>query len=380
MRFSRLFAARRWKIVGVVALIALLLQVGLFVGSAQAQSLHQNDHQRSFYQQTNLVSDTPGLAPVTDPNLINPWGMVAGPTTPFWISNNNSGTSTLYTGQGQIVPLVVAIPVAPGSPAGTIGSPDGIVFNGKSEFNVTENGKTGPAAFIFVTEDGTVSGWNPTVDMTHAILAVNNSSTAVYKGLALVSTRLGDFLYAANFRAGTIDVFDTNFAPVHFFGHFRDPFLPAGYAPFNIMSSNHLLYVSYAKQDAAKHDDVAGAGHGFIDVFDDFGDFLFRLVSHGRLNSPWGMTIAPSNFGQFSGDLLVGNFGDGHINVYNPFFGTFMGTLRNQQGRPIVNEGLWTLTFGNGASAGPTNTLFFTAGIGAGNHGLYGQIVATSSN
>lgn len=377
MRLNRLFAAKHWYIVGAAALIAMLLSMGMLTSTAQAQSLHQD---RSFYQQTNLVSDTPGLAPVTDPNLINPWGLVAGPTTPFWVSDNNSGFSTLYTAQGQIVPLVVTIPVAPGSPAGTLGSPDGIVFNGKSEFNVTENGKSGPALFIFSTEDGTISGWNPNVDLTNAILTVNNSPAAVYKGLALASTHFGDFLYAANFRAGTIDVFNTNFAPVHFFGHFRDPFMQRGFAPFNITSSNHLLYVTYAKQDAAKHDDVAGPGNGFIDVFDDFGDFLFRLVSRGHLNSPWGMAIAPNNFGQFSGDLLVGNFGDGHINVYDPFTGRFMGMLRDQHHRPIVNEGLWSLTFGSGAQAnGPTNTLFFTAGIGNGNHGLFGQIVSVSA-
>lgn len=379
MRIRKVFSSIRWQVVSAVVLISMLLPLGTFAQNVHAQSISK-DKDQGFYQQTNLVSDTPGLAPNIDPHLINPWGLVAGPQTPFWISDNNAGVSTLYTGQGQTVPLVVNIPVAPGSPAGTLSSPTGVVFNGKNEFNVTENGTTGASLFIFATEDGTISGWNPKTDLTHAIITVNNSSWAVYKGLALASTPLGDFLYAANIHAGTVDVFDTNFAPVHFFGGFRDRFLPAGYAPFNIASSNHLLYVSYAKQNAQKNGDVAGAGHGFIDVFDDFGDFLFRLVSHDHLNSPWGMTIAPSNFGQFSGDLLVGNFGDGHINVYNPFTGRHLGMLRDAHGHPIVNDHLWALTFGNGNSAGPTTTLFFTAGIGNEAHGLFGQIVSVSND
>lgn len=376
MHIYKVFGSIRLQVLALTVLVGLLMQFGVGIGVAQAKT--SQHHDRDFYQQTNLVSDIPGLAPNTDPNLVNPWGLVAGPTTPFWVSDNNSGVSTLYTGGGQTVPLVVNIPPPTGSPAGTFGTPTGVVFNGNDEFHVTENGTTGASLFIFATEDGTISGWSPTVDRTNAILAVNNSPKAVYKGLALASTPLGDFLYAANFRAGTIDVFDKNFAPVHFFGAFADRFLPEGYAPFNIASFNGLLYVSYAKQDAQKHDDVGGPGHGFIDVFDNFGDFLFRLVSRGRLDSPWGMAIAPSDFGQFSRDLLVGNFRDGHINVYNPFTGRFMGTVRGKDGEPLVNDHLWALTFGNGSKAGPTNTLFFTAGIDDEAHGLFGEIQASN--
>lgn len=373
MRIYRTPGSIRLQVLASAVLVGILLQFGAGMGIAQAKSGQQHRDQ-GFYQQTNLVSDTKGLAPNIDPNLVNPWGLVAGPTTPFWISDNNAGVSTLYTGAGQTVPLVVNIPPPTGSPAGTLGTPTGVVFNGNDEFHVTENKVTGASLFIFATEDGTISGWSPTVDRTNAILAVNNSPKAVYKGLALASTPLGDFLYAANFRAGTVDVFDKNFAPVHFFGAFVDRFLPRGYAPFDIANFNGLLYVSYAKQNAQKHDDVAGPGHGFIDVFDVFGDFLFRLVSHGRLNSPWGMAIAPADFGQFSRDLLVGNFGDGRINVYNPFTGRFLGTVRGKNGRPLVNDGLWALSFGNGSKAGPTNTLFFTAGIDGEAHGLFGEI------
>lgn len=373
MRIRSPFRSWRMALLTVALLLGMFFSFGLSTDHAQAASKHENE---GGYQQTNLISDLPGLAQQTDPNLVNPWGIVAGPTTPFWISDNNAGVSTLYTGQGQPVPLVVSIPAAPGNSAGT---PTGVVFNGQDEFHVSKNGTTGASLFIFASEDGIISGWNPQVDPTHAIVAVNNSSSAVYKGLTLVRTSRGDFLYAANIHAGTIDVFDQSFAPVHFFGNFIDRHLPQGYAPFNIASLNGLLYVSYAKQNAQKDGDVAGEGHGIIDVFDVFGDFLFRLVSHGRLNSPWGMAMAPANFGAFSRDLLVGNFGNGHINVYDPFTGHFEGELKNQQGEPIVIDHLWGLTFGNGNKAGPTNTLFFTAGIDDEAHGLFGTIVAAGA-
>lgn len=335
--------------------------------------------------QTNLVSDISGIAQNTDPNLSNPWGLAYAPTGPFWVSDNNSGLSTLYNGQGTPQKLVVNIP----SPfQGALGSPDGIVFNGGGGFNVTENGKTGSSAFIFVTEDGTVDGWSPGVDLNNAIQAVPAPGTPVspttgpvYKGVALGTDPDGrTLLYVTDFRNGTIDVFDNQFRPTGVGGDFTDPNIPAGFAPFDIANINGKLYVTYAKQDAAKHDDVAGAGNGFVDVFNTNGQLLQRLISNGPLNSPWGITMAPENFGKFGNDLLVGNFGDGHINAFNPHTGAFLGTLTDPLGNPITIGGLWSLKFGNGGQAGPTTTLFFSAGIGGENHGLFGELQVVSFN
>jgi uncharacterized protein (TIGR03118 family) len=335
------------------------------------------------FLQTNLVSDIPGLAAVTDPNLINPWGITAGPNGPFWVSDNNSGFSTLYNGQGQMqpspsAPLVVTIPPPAGSPAGTTAAPTGIVFNSTPGFMVSANGKSGAAIFIFATEDGTISAWSPGVDPTNAILEVDNSNNpagngAVYKGLTIATTSQGTFLYAANFRAGTVDVFDSSFHQT-MVGSFRDPNLPSGFAPFGIQNIGNQIYVSYAKQNATRHDDVGGAGNGFIDVFDTNGNMIKRLVSQGPLDSPWGMTMAPAHFGKFSNDLLVGNFRDGHINAFDPNTGNMVGTLTDNTGAPITINGLWSLRFGNGTAAGDPNTLFFTAGINDEADGLLGTL------
>src|SRR6266566_3205029 len=329
----------------------------------------------SGYQQTNLVSDLVGAAQFTDGNLVNPWGLVHGPATPWWVSDNGTGVSTLYTGQGVKVPLTVTIPPPAGSPAGTTAAPTGVIFNGNGGFNVSENGTSFSSVFIFDTEDGTISGWNPNfVDRTHAILAVDRSSVgkgAVYKGLAIGSNSSGTFIFATNFRFGTVEMFDSNFKLVR---SFTDHGLPQSYAPFGIQNIGGNLYVTFAKTDPAKHDDVAGPGHGFVDVFDTNGHLISRLVSRGSLNSPWGLALAPNDFGQFSNDLLVGNFGDGHINAFDPDTGAFRGQLSDQNGNPIVIDGLWSLQFGNGAAAGPTNTLFFTAGIDGEAHGLLGKI------
>ena len=264
----------------------------------------------SQYVQHNLVSDIPGIADQTDPNLVNPWGISMSSTSPFWISNNHSGIASVYNGQGQPAPvgssLLVRIPVPSGGtpPA----APTGQVFNDTTGFNVS--GK--PAAFIFASEDGTISGWNPSADPANAIILVDNSvSGAVYKGLAVANTNNGPMLYAANFNAATIDVFDSNLSPVPSTGAFNDPNLPAGFAPFNVQRIGRKLYVTYALQDNARHDDVAAPGNGFINVFDFTGNLLERLVTKGPLNSPWGLVLAPGNFGDFSNALLVGNFGDG---------------------------------------------------------------------
>ena len=336
-----------------------LLAVSAFSALALGDGLNS-------YAQTNLVSDLPGVASHLDSNLVNPWGIVAGPTSPFWISDNGTGLSTLYDGKGATIPLVVTIP-----PSGS--APTGVVFNGTGGFAGSH--------FIFATENGTIAAWS---SGTSAALMGSPASGSVYKGLALGNNGSGDLLYAANFGLGRVDVFDTSFAATSVSGGFKDPNLPAGYAPFDIQNLNGKLYVTYALQDSAHHDDVAGAGHGFVDVFDFNGNMLQRLVSGGSmsaLNSPWGLALAPSQFGKFGGDLLVGNFGDGKINAYDANTGAFKGTLENTSGNPLVIQGLWGLSFGNGAFSQGTNTLFFTAGIpGPGNvedHGLYGALDST---
>ena len=337
---------------------------------------------QGFYQQTNLVSDIPGLAAVHDPNLVNSWGIVHGPATPFWIADNGTGVSTLYNGAGTPfppppgTPIVVTIPPPKGSPAGTVAAPTGVVFNGTSGFVVSKGAASGPARFIFSTEDGTISGWNPGVDPTHAILIEPTPADAVYKGLAIGSNASGTFLYATNFRAGTVDVYNAQFHQVSLTGSFADPNLLPGYAPFGIATIGGNLYVTYALQNAAKHDDVAGPAHGFVDVFDTNGNLIKRLVTRGRLNSPWGLALAPANFGRFSNDLLVGNFGDGRINAVDPQTGDFLGQLRDASNRPITIDGLWGLEFGNDGNAGPSTTLFFTAGINDEADGLFGSLTS----
>jgi uncharacterized protein (TIGR03118 family) len=323
------------------------------------------------FTQTNLVSDIPGMAKTTDPNLVNPWGVSFSSGSPFWISDNKTGLATLYNGAGDIIPLVVTVPPPMGGMPPS--APTGQVLNGTPDFGVSH--------FIFATEDGTISAWS---GGTSAMLQVDNSGMgSVYKGLALGSVGGSSYLYATDFHNGTINVFDSGFSP-HSFGaaSFTDPTLPAGYAPFNIENINGKLYVTYAVQDAAKHDDVSGPGHGIVDVFDTNGTFIQRLISNGSsLNSPWGMAIAPTGFGKFGNDLLIGNFGDGTINAFDPSMGNFLGQLDGANGMPLINLGLWDLTFGNGSNGSSKSDLYFTAGIpGNGkveDHGLFGAIAPT---
>jgi uncharacterized protein (TIGR03118 family) len=337
---------------------------------ASAGATERHEH-RNTYRQVNLVSDLPGVAAITDPNLVNPWGMAASPTSPLWVSDNGTDVSTLYSGGAQgmpwgIVPLVVNIPG---------GAPTGQVFNGTSSFAVHSGADSGPAFFLFASESGMITGWNPAVPSpapsTEAQVVVSNPG-AVYKGLALI-TGEHKRLYAANFSAGTIDVFNGNFTPIHHRGAFIDHRLPDGYAPFNVQALDHRLYVTYAKQDEAKEDDVPGLGHGFVDVYTKRGELLRRLVSRGPLDSPWGLVIAPHDFGRFSDDLLVGNFGDGKIHAFDPRSGEFLGTLRDRHHEAIAIDGLWGLRFGNGV-AGSIHTLLFTAGPDDEAHGLLGAI------
>ncbi|MGB7464246.1 MAG: TIGR03118 family protein [Candidatus Acidiferrum sp.] len=322
----------------------------------------QADGANSFTQ-TNLVSDIPGMAKATDPDLVNPWGVSFSSASPFWVSDNGTGLATLYNGAGVKQMLVVTVP-PPGA------TPTGQVFNSSSSFNGD--------LFIFATEGGTITGWRGALGTTAETLSPGTGG--VYKGLAIATTPNGTYLYATDFHNNSITVFPGTGAP-SLSGTFTDPNLPAGYAPFNIQTIGGKLYVTYAVQDAAKHDDVSGPGHGIVDVFDLQGNFLQRLISNGPLNSPWGMAIAPTGFGSFGNDLLVGNFGDGTINAFDPSTGNFLGQLDGANGMPLVNLGLWDLTFGNGGNGGSKSDLFFTAGIpGDGmveDHGLFGNIVPT---
>lgn len=322
------------------------------------------------YIQTNLVSDVPGWAATVDPHLVNAWGITFSPTSPVWVADNGTGFSTLYTGTGSIIPLVVMIPSPSGVPDHS--APTGVVFNGNGGFMVSEAGKTGSSAFIFDTEDGTISGWSPAVTTAHAIRMVDNSGMgAVYKGLAIGTTEHGTFLYATNFNSGWIEMYDSNF---QWMKNFKDWEIPDGYAPFGIQNINGKLYVTFALQDEAKHDDFAGPGHGFVDVFDLNGNRIKRLISHGELNSPWGLALAPANFGKFSGNLLVGNFGNGHINAFDISNGAARGHMLRPAGGTFEINGLWGLAFGTGGASGPTNTLLFTAGPQNESHGLFGTI------
>ncbi|HET7366162.1 MAG TPA: TIGR03118 family protein [Burkholderiales bacterium] len=338
-----------------------VIALGSLMAAALAQAAGNS------YQQHNLVSDGTIPADHTDRNLVNAWGIAFNPTAFVWVTDNKTGVSTLYDGFGNPQSLVVAIP---GPDDTTAGSPTGIVFNGfPSDFTVNN----AASAFIFATEEGVIAAWAPTVDRTHAIRKVARPDT-VYKGLALAGNGTANFLYAADFRGAKIDVYDRNFALVSAPGGFRDPTLPKGFAPFNIHNIQGNLYVAYAKQDDAKMDEVAGAGLGFVDVFDANGRLIRRVASRGRLNAPWGLALAPANFGRFSNRLLVGNFGDGAILAFDPHSGEFLGRLRTPEGKRLQIDGLWALVFGNGLQNQPTSTLFFTAGPDDENHGLYGTI------
>ncbi len=347
-----------WRL-GLLAVLAIAAAAIPVVASAGTSSQ---------YQQTNLISDIPGVARITDPNLVNPWGQAASPTSPLWVADNGTNVSSLYTGgiKGsipQIVPLVVSIPE---------GAPTGVVFNPTGDFVVHTESGSAAANFIFASEAGRITAWSKAVSGTRAKIEFTGKD-AVYKGLALASAGGPHFLYATNFHEGRIDVLNAHFKPVGTPGGFKDPAIPAGFAPFGIQLLGGELYVTYAKQDAAKHDDVAGPGNGFVDVYDTSGHLLHRLISRGDLNSPWGLTLAPASFGAFGGDLLVGNFGDGAIHAYDPTTGAEKGRLTNTDGNPILIDGLWGLRFGNGTFA-TDGTLVFTAGIGGEGHGLLGEI------
>src|SRR5262245_43584585 len=333
------------------------------------------------FAQTNLVTDDQtvlanlGLAPAarTDPNLVNPWGIALGTNSGLWVAENGTGTAESFDGGGQAIQPAVTIP----GPGGTgTSAPTGVATNDTGGFVISSGTGAGPATELFATEDGTIAGWNNSVDPTHAVIAVDNSASgAVYKGLAECFTTKGAFLYATNFHAGTIDVFDSNFRPVRTPGGFKDSKIPKGFAHFGLSAINSHLYVTYAKQDADKHDDVAGAGNGFIDIFDTEGRLLSRFAGGGQLNSPWGMAWAPfEGFGEFENALFVGNFGDGSVNAFDFDSGAFLGKVNDANNQPINIPGVWGLQFGLAVGTTNSSTLYFNAGIDDEQHGLFGQL------
>ena len=417
----------------VLAASALLAAGSLTLIGVAAQAAPSRVSSGGTVLQTNLVSDLPGTATVTDPNLVNAWGISESGTSPFWISDNDAGVSTLYQVPGAsntpvtAVPLVVNIPTPVGTTGGT---PTGTVFNfasGNGAFKVTGPNKNGvsttaTAVFLFVTEDGTILGWNPAIDPTgkfagpggvsaQAVIAKDNSGNnftnpnenqqtgAVYKGQAIATSTTpiisGDsdstaLLYASNFRAGTIEVYDANFDRVTALppGAFTDPALPRGYATFNVQVLNGKLYVTYARQDALKHDDAAGPHRGFVDVYNLNGTpglpgGTVRLISRGPLNSPWGLAIAPAGFAGLHAShsdpvLLAGNFGDGRIHAFDANNGLSLGQLRDPDGEPIVIDGLWALKVGNGGAGGTASAVYFTAGPFGESHGLFGSLTTAA--
>jgi len=373
-------------------------ETDLVIGCAPMEPLSKCDPAaKKLTDQNGIVRN----AKFYDPNLLNPWGIAESTTSPFWISDNNAGKSTLYNTAGMPQTLVVSIPL-PGDILNPSGAPTGAVFNTAQAQNAfmisgqdkNKNPISAPAIFLFATEDGTIVGWNPNVNPPgfdpnkagkYGIIAVDNSNIthpqslgAVYKGLAIATTEDGaTFLYATNFRFGRVEIYGPNFELVR---TFTDHSLPDGYAPFNIVpirlagEDEDTLFVTFALQNAEKHDDVAGPGHGFVDTFNLAGHDRDRFASGGHLNSPWGVALAPSSFGKFGGKMLIGNFGDGEINAYDPEDGEFLGKVRQPGGNPVVIEGLWTIKFGNGGNGGATDTLYFTAGPNGEMDGLFGSL------
>ena len=342
--------------------VALALACAIGAATARADS--------GTYQVRNLVSDGFVAAEQpADPNLVNAWGIAFNPFAVAWIADNGTGLSTLYDGDGHVAPLVVQIPTPTANSGGT---PTGIVFNANgSATSFPLNGSA--SKFLFATEDGVIAAWN---GGTQATVVVDSSSNgAVYKGIALSAGGSGQLLYATDFHNGRIDVFDNTFAAATLAaGAFTDPKLPAGYAPFGIQAIGGNVFVTYAKQQAGSDDEAHGPGLGIVDVYDPNGVLLHRVATHGALNAPWGMALAPAGFGRFSNSLLVGNFGDGTIDAFDLKNYTPLGQLRATSHKPVVIDGLWGIAFGNGMANQPVNTLFFTAGPDDEAHGLYGRI------
>lgn len=338
------------------AAIALIL---LLAGAAPASAVPFNV--------TNLVSDdqSANTAQTTDPDLVNAWGVSYAPTGPFWVSDNGTGVTTLYSvnpASNATTKLGLTVSI-PGD-----GSITGQTFNpgvGSGAFNSD--------LFVFVSEDGTVSGWRGSLGTTAEVLQLGSEAN-VYKGTTTATVGGHSYLYSANFRAGTIDILKGDAGAPDLAGKFQDPNVPSGYAPFNVQNLDGTIYVTYAQQDSEKSDEVAGAGLGFVDAYDTNGNFLGRIASNGSLDAPWALALAPDSFGSIAGDLLVGNFGDGTINIFDLGTDTFVGLLMGTDGNPIAIDGLWALIVGNGGPAGSGDKLYFSAGPNEEGHGLFGVI------
>jgi uncharacterized protein (TIGR03118 family) len=360
--------------------------------SGDSQTVAQTS---SGFADSALVSNKAGVvatATTIDANLSNPWGLVTAPGLPFWIADNNSNLATLYSGTGEIQTNAVTgsaeVGIAiPASAAGVPANPTGQVYNGGSGFLVPTSAGQEPALFLFDGEGGTIAAWakdsGETAVTAYDDGAVNGANHAVYKGLALGSVNGATFLYATDLHNNKIDVFDTDFnKPADMQGKFVDPTIPTGFVPFGIAALGGQLYVTYAKRDAAMHDETAGAGLGYVDVFDFSGNFVSRFASAGALNAPWGIALAPAGFGSLEGSLLIGNFGDGKINIFAPngtALATAMGPLTVTNGGTFAIPGLWSLVFGNGDADKPVTTLFYTAGFADQTEGVFGSISMTMS-
>jgi uncharacterized protein (TIGR03118 family) len=350
--------------------------VGLVVALALAVTSPVLAIPPGHYAERDVVSDVPGRAPLLDPNLVNPWGLAISPTGgAAWVADNGTDVSTLYTGLVAGTPLVKAtLEVSiPG------GAPTGAVFNATGGFVVTNGVSSAPAIFLFASESGHITGWNPAVPPTTQARPAFTQAGAIYKGLALADTATGPRLYATDFHNDQVDVLDTNFDLITLAGDFSDPAVPAGFAPFGIQTIAGRIIVTYARQDATAEDDVPGAGNGFVSIYDLDGNLIRHFAGGDPLNSPWGIAQAPLSFGSASGALLIGNFGDGRIHAYDPESGRLLGALRGERGRKLSIEGLWALAFGNGVTVGDRDMLLFTAGPDDETHGLFGAITAIPS-
>jgi uncharacterized protein (TIGR03118 family) len=386
-----------WSAIGIVcAAISACGGDGSSDGGVASSTPPASQSTTGAFTDTALVVDKQEVVAATtviDANLQNPWGIAVAKGEPFWIADNNSNVSTLYTGTGQIETQAVTgspdVAVAiPASAAGVPSNPTGQVFNGGGGFLVTTSKGQESALFMFVGEGGTLAAWAQDSGAT-AVTAyddgvANGTEHAVYKGLALGTVSGVSYLYATDLHNNKVDVFDTTFAkPAAMQGKFVDSSLPTGFVPFGITALDGQLYVSYAMQDSAKHDEVTGAGLGYVDIFDFSGNLVSRFASGGALNAPWGIALAPTGFGSLAGDILIGNFGDGTINIFTPkgsSLATSQGSLQNSSGQPLTFSGLWSLVFGNGDSDKPATTLFYTAGFADQTDGVFGAITVTSSN
>jgi uncharacterized protein (TIGR03118 family) len=357
---------RRWS-----AALAVLVAAAAFPATAAA---HHHRHGLGGYHQRNLVADRPGKAELTDANLVNPWGLSFGPATPAWVADNGTDVSTLYRGATAATPAVSNVGLVVDIPGG---APTGTVFNPGSGFVVHSGMASGAATFLFSSEAGVISGWNGAVPPPSPSTAAQVGATgpgAIYKGLAIADTKHGMRLYATDFHNARVDVYDESFMPAGKAGAFTDRKVPKGFAPFGIQTiADRFIVVTYAKQDADAEDDVAGAGLGRVDVYNTRGDLIRRFARGRPLNAPWGIALAPKHFGRASGDLLIGNFGNGRINAFDSRSGRFEGALRDKHGRKLSIDGLWALEFGNGVISN-RNSLLFTAGPDDESHGLFGAI------